>query len=193
MSENTQKRETIKLTLIGNQSVGKTDISNAFLKVDSSEENVSKNGYQKQETTFKLDDGKEIKLIIWDTAGQERFHSIALNSVKNSQGIILVFDVSNRMSFNDLFTWMNGIKDATDKVSIILFGNKNDNEKREVTKEEAEKFAKDYNIPYIEVNAKLNENIDKGFSIVINDAYKKYGATTALALQRRRRREKNKC
>ena len=118
---------------------------------------------------------------------------MALSSVKNSQGIIIVYDVSNRQSFNDLNTWLNGVKEATDKVSVIIFGNKCDVEKREVTKEEAEKYAKDNNIPYIETSTKLNLNIDKGFSIVVNDAYKKYGITTALALQRRRRRKKKKC
>ena len=193
MSENVQKRETIKITILGNQSVGKAAIRNVFLNTDFSEETLSTVGYNKLETPFKLEDGKEIKLVIWDTAGQERFHSIALSSIKNSQGIIIVYDVSNRQSFNDLNTWINGVKEATDKVSVIIFGNKCDVEKREVTKEEAEKYAKDNNIPYIETSTKLNLNIDKGFSIVVNDAYKKYGITTALALQRRRRRKKKKC
>ena len=193
MSENVQKRETIKITILGNQSVGKTTIRSVFLNNDFSEETLSTVGYNKLETMFKLEDGKDIKLLIWDTAGQERFHSIALSSVKNSQGIILVYDVSNRTSFNDLNTWINGIKEATDKVSIILFGNKCDIQKREVTKEEAEKYAKDNKIPYIETSAKLNINIEKGFNLVVNDAYKKYGITTALALQRRRRKKNKKC
>jgi len=95
-----------------------------------------------------------------DTAGQEWFHSVALSSLKNAKGFILVYDVSNKKSFNDLNMWLSEIKDVTDQVSIILFGNKCELTKREVTKEEAEKFAKDNKIPYIETSAKQNLNIE---------------------------------
>ena len=64
--------------------------------------------------------GKEIKLAIWDTAGQERFHSVALSSLKNAQGIIHDFDVANKKSFNDLDMWLSEIKNVTDQVSIIF-------------------------------------------------------------------------
>ena len=192
MNENNKKRDVIKLTIIGNYAVGKTSIRNVYLKIGFNEETLSTVGYNKLETMFKLEDGKEIKLVIWDTAGQERFHSIALSSVKNSQGIILVYDVTNKDSFNDLNTWLNEIKQSTDKVSIILFGNKCDKEDRIISQAEAEKFAKDNNIPYIETSAKLNLNIDKGFSIVANDAYKKNEIYNGLILKRRKKK-KNKC
>ena len=61
------------------------------------------------------------------------------------------------------------------------------------TKEEAEKFAKDHKIPYIETSAKLNLNIEQGFSIVVNDAYKKYGIAIGLTLKRIRKKKKSKC
>ena len=186
------KREVIKLTLLGSQAVGKTSIRNAYLNNNFNEDTLSTVGYNKIESKFKLDDGKEIKLAIWDTAGQERFQSIALNSIKNSQGIILVYDVTNRKSFNDLNTWLSDIKNITDQVSIILFGNKCELTQREVKKEEAEKFAKDHKIPYIETSAKLRTNIDEGFSIVANDAYKKYGIVLGLTLGRKRNK-KGKC
>ena len=192
MNENNKKRDVIKLTIIGNYAVGKTSIRNVYLKIGFNEETLSTVGYNKLETMFKLEDGKEIKLVIWDTAGQERFHSIALSSVKNSQGIILVYDVTNKDSFNDLNTWLNEIKQSTDKVSIILFGNKCDKEDRIISQAEAEKFAKDNNIPYIETSAKLNLNIDEGFSIVANDAYKKNEIYNGLILKRRKKK-KNKC
>ena len=93
------KREVIKLIILGNQAVGKTSIRSVYLNTDFNEETLSTVGYNKVESKFKLDDGKEIKLAIWDTAGQERFHSVALSSLKNAQGIILVFDVANKKSF----------------------------------------------------------------------------------------------
>jgi len=187
-----ENREVIRITLLGNYEVGKTTLRNVFLDIDFSENILSTVGINKVDTKFKLNDGKEIKLIIWDTAGQERFHSIAITSVKNSQGIILVYDITNRKSFEDLNMWINDINNATDKASIILFGNKCDLQNREVSKEEAEKFAKKNNIPYIETSAKLKININEGFSTVANDAYQKFGFTYGLKLKKKKK-NKNGC
>ena len=187
------KREVIKISILGNQAVGKTSIRSVYLGMGFINDTLATVGYNKVETKFKLNSGKEIKIVIWDTAGQERFHSMALNSLKNSQGLILVYDVTNRQSFIDLQNWLKDVKNATDKVSIILFGNKCELENREVTKEEAEKFAKENNIPYIETSAKSKINIDEGFSMVVNDAYIKYGETSRLALKRKKKKKKNCC
>ena len=188
-----ENREVIRITLLGNYEVGKTTLRNVFLDIDFSENILSTVGINKVDTKFKLNDGKEIKLIIWDTAGQERFHSIAITSVKNSQGIILVYDITNRKSFEDLNMWINDINNATDKASIILFGNKCDLQNRQVSKEEAEKFAKKNNIPYIETSAKLKLNINEGFSIVANDAYKKFGFAYGLKLKKKKQNKKGCC
>ena len=186
-------REVLRITLLGNYEVGKTTLRNAFLNNDYSENTLSTVGINKVDTKFNLDNGKEIKLIIWDTAGQERFHSIAISSVKNSQGIILVFDITNRKSFEDLNMWIDDINNATDKVSIILFGNKCDLQNRKISKEEAEKFAKKHNIPYIETSAKLKLNINEAFSIVVNDAYKKYGLVNGLRLKKKKKNKGEGC
>ena len=143
-------------------------------------------------TYITLNDGNKIKLIIWDTAGQERFHSISLSTVKNSQGVILIFDLTNRQSFNDLNTWIDEIKQSTDKVSVLLFGNKCDIEKRKVSEEEAKKFAKDNKIPYIETSAKLNINITEGFNMIANDAFKRFGNTNAHNLKKKKKNSKKK-
>ena len=186
-------REVLRITLLGNYEVGKTTLRNAFLNNDYSENTLSTVGINKVDTNFNLDNGKEIKLIIWDTAGQERFHSIAISSVKNSQGIILVFDITNRKSFEDLNMWIDDINNATDKVSIILFGNKCDLQNRKISKEEAEKFAKKNNIPYIETSAKLKLNINEAFSILVNDAYKKYGLVNGLRLKKKKKNKGEGC
>jgi GTPase SAR1 family protein len=83
--------------------------------------------------------------------------------------------------------WINDINNATDKASIILFGNKCDLQNRKVSKEEAEKFAKKNNIPYIETSAKLKININEGFSTVANDAYQKFGFTYGLKLKKKKK------
>ena len=190
MTDSNFKRDVIKISLLGNQAVGKTTIRNVFLKLDFNENSLSTVGVNKTDSLLKLDGDNEIKLVIWDTAGQERFHSISLSTVKNSQGVILVYDVTNRQSFDDLNVWLDGIKQSTDKVSIILFGNKCEMDNRQVTKEEAQKFAKENKIPYIETSAKNNINITEGFTQVAKDAYKKYGMTNAINLKKKKKKKK---
>ena len=89
--------------------------------------------------------------------------------------------------------WIDDINNATDKVSIILFGNKCDLQNRKISKEEAEKFAKKNNIPYIETSAKLKLNINEAFSIVVNDAYKKYGLVNGLRLKKKKKNKGEGC
>ena len=187
-------REVIRLALLGNYQVGKTTLRNIFLNIDFSENILSTVGINKADTKFILDCGKEIKLIIWDTAGQERFQSIAITSVRNAQGIILIFDLTDRKSFNDLNTWLGAINNATNQVTIVLFGNKCDLPNREITKEEAENFAKENNLTYFETSAKLNINIKEGFSFVANDAYNKFGLYTSLRIKKKKKKnEVKKC
>ena len=182
--------QIVKISIIGNQAVGKTSIRNVYLGLGFSEDMLVTVGYNRDEKMFKLNNGKEIKVVIWDTAGQERFHSIAVSQLKSSQGLILVYDVAKRETFNDLQRWLKDISDNTNKASIILFGNKCDMPNREVSKEEAEEFAKQTKIPYIETSAKLGTNIDEGFSHVINDAYSKFGGSAGMGLKKKDRTKK---
>ena len=93
MFENKIKRKTIKFAILGDTSIGKTAIISSFLGIEFSDNFLVTIGREKNEITFKFKDNNEIKLIIWDSGGVERFGSIALGSLKNSQGIILVFDL----------------------------------------------------------------------------------------------------
>ena len=106
MKENNIKRDVLKIAVIGNSSVGKTTLRNTYLNIEFTEELLSTVGYNKEETKITLEDGNSIKLVIWDTAGQERFQSMAVSALKSSQGIILVFDLTNRKSFEDLDNWL---------------------------------------------------------------------------------------
>jgi len=134
---------------------------------------ISTIGFMKFESKYKLKDGNTIKLILWDTAGQERFRSLALNSFKAVRGIILVFDVTLKSSFENISAWLNRIDENFNRPEMILFGNKIDKDKNEwkVTKEEAEKFAKENNLTYFETSAKTKEGIEEGFDYLINKVY----------------------
>ena len=163
----------IKIALLGDSSVGKTAICNSFMNLEFSQDMLSTIGQEKIERKYNLKNGKEIKLVIWDTAGQERFHSIAIKALKSAQGVIIVYDVTQKETFDHVNNWLETIKEEMPEPNLILFGNKIDLENREVSFEDAEKYANKNNLKYFETSAKLNKGINEGFEYIINDSYKK--------------------
>ena len=125
------------------------------------------------ERMIKLKNGEEIKLHLYDTAGQERFRSISSSTFKTSNGAVISFDLTRRESFEDVINWINIIKDIRDlsNYPIALFGNKCDREDRIISKEEAELFAKNYNMLYFETSAKENINVKESIEIFANEVY----------------------
>ena len=119
--------------------------------------------------TLTLKNGKTIKLQIWDTAGQERFRSITKNYYKKANGIILIYDITNKKSYKNIREWINQIKEeAVSNVIIYLVGNKIDLEKeRKVKTEEGEKLAEEYNCPFKETSAKEDININETFEDLV--------------------------
>ena len=175
MSEGKIKRNAIKIALLGDSMVGKTAICNTFMNIEFNDSNLSTIGVEKLESQITLKNGEEIKLILWDTAGQERFRSVALKSIKTAQGVVIVFDLTKKTSFENVVNWLKQINENLNNVSLVLFGNKCDIEetKWEVSKDEVLQFAKIKNLPYFETSAKTNINIKEGFENVVNSAYEK--------------------
>ena len=163
-----------KVGLLGDQTVGKTSICQTYAGKDFNESNLLTIGFDKYESKFKVEDGKIIKLIIWDTAGQERFHSLALNTIKAVNGIVLVADLTKKSSFENIKVWVKDIQENFDNPSLVLFGNKADlKDKWEVTTEEAKKYAEDNKLVYFETSAKTKQGIFEGFSYIANQTYKR--------------------
>ena len=108
---------------------------------------------------------QKIKIQIWDTAGHERFRTITTSYYRGAHAIVIVYDVSERNSFEHIDKWLSEIKKfAKENVLMFLVGNKIDLiEKRKVSKDEAEEIANKFNIPYFETSAKTSINIDKLF------------------------------
>ena len=173
MAEEKISLKVVKLALLGDSAVGKTALCHALLNLDFSEDALASIGIDKLETKFPLKNGKEIKLILWDTAGQERFSSMAMQTLRAVQGIVVVFDVTAKRTFENVNLWLEDIKECIDNPCLVLFGNKADmpNEKWEVTKEEAEQYAKKMNLQYFETSAKTKQGLDEGFSFIVNKAY----------------------
>ena len=185
MSEKKIKRKVIRITMLGDSAVGKTSLISKFLNQNFDENYLTTIGKDKLEKKVVMKDGNEIKLIIWDTAGQERFHSIATSTIKGSHGIILTFDLTKRSSFNSLESWLNDIKDNSNEVPVVIFGNKCDLfENYEVENEEAKKFAKEHNLQYFETSAKQNVNVQEGFNSIAEIAYEKYSGNNSLDLNK---------
>ncbi|XP_074794479.1 ras-related protein Rab-13 isoform X1 [Natator depressus] len=116
-------------------------------------------------------EGKKIKLQVWDTAGQERFKTITTAYYRGAMGIILVYDITDEKSFENIQNWMKSIKEnASAGVERLLLGNKCDMEtKRKVQRERAEKLAKEHGIRFFETSAKSSVNVEEAFNTLAQD------------------------
>ena len=121
----------VKIGLLGDEKVGKTSICHSFVNLDLPEDYITTIGYEKFEKKELLNNGKEVRLIIWDSGGQERFRSSIISTLRHVEEIIIVFDVTNRKSFDDIENWLEIIKEEFNNPIIILFGNKVDVKKEE--------------------------------------------------------------
>ena len=174
MDENKIALKLAKIALLGDSTVGKTSICLTYKGIEFKENTLFTIGTDKFDKIIKLENGKEIKLVIWDTAGQERFRSIALSAIKSVNGIILVADLTKKESFINIKMWLEDIQNNFNNPSLVLFGNKADlTEKRQVTSEEAKKYAEENGLIYFETSAKTNQGINEGFAYIANQAYKK--------------------
>ena len=168
------KRTAVSISLFGEANVGKTCIVGVFLGLDFQEEHLSTVGIEKNNSVIDLETGETVKLKIWDTAGQERFRSISVNTLKNSQATIVVFDLTNKESFQRVTDWLQQIRDYSLKLPIGLFGNKSDLENRIITQEEIDTLCKKENLVYFETSAKTNTNINEGFTKMATLGYKAF-------------------
>lgn len=148
----------IKLVLIGETAVGKTNLLLRYTenKYDFSQRPTIGMDFVSKDITI---EGRKIKIQFWDTAGQEKYKSIANSYFKISNGIILVYDVSRRETFEKLDRWLVDIRsNSQHEVKILLVGNKIDlKENRQVTTEEGTEYAKNNGLFFWETSGKTNE------------------------------------
>ncbi|XP_040110096.1 ras-related protein Rab-26 isoform X2 [Oryx dammah] len=116
-------------------------------------------------------DGMKVKLQIWDTAGQERFRSVTHAYYRDAHALLLLYDVTNKASFDSIQAWLTEIQEhAQDDVVLMLLGNKVDSaQERAVKREDAEKLAKDYGLPFMETSAKTGLNVDLAFTAIAKE------------------------
>lgn len=159
-----------KLILIGDSGVGKSNILTRYVRDEFKSDTKSTVGVEFGSKRVTINNTK-IKAQIWDTAGQERYRSITSTYYKGSIGAFIVYDISQRSSFEGIDRWYNEMKNYSDpNISIILVGNKCDLEdKREVSKEAGQSKAKALGMPFFETSALMNIQIDLAFNDLIED------------------------
>jgi small GTP-binding protein len=186
----------INLLALGNSTVGKTcylirNTTNQF------KPGLLTVGYNLLKKEIELNDGKKMKIKFYDTSGQERFHCLAPNFIKRADGIILMYDITNRESFKAISKWRKDILDNKEKdFPVILVGNKSDLEnERQVQREEGENIAKEFNFIFYEVSNKDGTNVKESsrelISMVLN--YNSNDIMSTCSKLSKKKMSKRKC
>ncbi|CAG9314407.1 unnamed protein product [Blepharisma stoltei] len=154
----------MKVLLIGDSSVGKTSVLLRYVDDTYNPEFQTTIGVDFKISTMELQ-GKVIKLQLWDTAGQDRFRNIVASYYRGAQGVILMYDITNQASFQNIKNWynetLNHLQSSTPK---LLVGNKLDlASQRTVKLAEAQELADRLSMSYIETSAKNSQNVRLAF------------------------------
>ena len=164
--------EKIQIIMIGESGVGKTSLIRRYTNNIFNSNHLETIGIEFYNKEEKINN-KIIQIKFWDTAGQEIFHSLTKNFYRKADGIIIVYDITNKESFERVQDWIKSIYDNTDtykEIQMIIVGNKIDlEEMREVTKEDGLKIGKYYEIDFYEASAKNAEGVNNFMIKLIRD------------------------
>jgi len=173
-----QTEYLFKVVIIGDSCVGKSSIMTRFVDKEFvyNENYICTIGVDFK-TQYIMVDDKNIKLQIWDTAGQERFRHITTSYYRGTHGCILVYDITDYQTFQNLKSWIADLERyGPGDENRILLGNKCDAETtRQVSYEEARAFADQYDMPFVESSAKRDVNIYGAFELLARNMYKRLG------------------
>lgn len=159
---------TLKILIVGESGVGKSSLMLRFVDDTFDPEISATIGVDFRVASMTVDDTL-VKLAIWDTAGQERFRTLTPSYYRGAQGVICVYDVTSRTTFDHLDHWMTEVDTYSTKSDAVkmLVGNKIDMENREVLREEGLAFAKKHRMLFIESSAKTREGVQCAFEELI--------------------------
>jgi small GTP-binding protein len=178
-----------KVLIVGESGVGKTSLLTRFtdnLFSASVAPSMSKSsfllfscnsiGVDHKNKKVKVD-GKEFKLQIWDTMGQEKYRAMTDMFYKNAKAVIVVFDLTNIESFQNVSNWIRHTKNKSgEDICKLVVGNKKDMEDRVATAEDVKELSEDLGVEIMEVSAKTGENVDAAFIKIAKDIKKKFFA-----------------
>ncbi len=173
LSQSTEPARRIKLLLLGDSGVGKSSLIMRWTLDTFSPSLVSTVGVNFKSKKVSLN-GELIQVQVWDTAGQEQFHKITTSYYKGAQGIMLVYDVADQKSLENVEYWIKNIKsNASDSVQVVLIGNKIDlrqvdAQKKCVDTERGKEIAMKFGVPFFETSAKDSSHVDEAFMTLVN-------------------------
>jgi len=158
---------TLKLLVVGDSSVGKTNFVMRLINNEFSKNYMTTSGIDLKTTDIEIKN-KKIHIQLWDTAGQEKYKAITKNLFLKVMGALIIYDITNEASYNNLKSWVKLIKEECGKhMQLIILGNKSDlNDQRKISKDEAINYAKEQNIEYIETSSKTGENVKKAVTMI---------------------------
>ena len=163
MDDNKNVKYIFKIIIIGDTSVGKTNISYRFCRGEFTTDIESTVGLDFLNKYITIDNTL-INIQLWDTAGSEKFRSVTRTYYKNSACALIVYDVSRKDTFNNVTSWIEDCKKYNGKnIYIILVGNKDDLKNREVTEEEGKELADRFGLKFFETSALNGHNIEEVF------------------------------
>ena len=164
-----------KVVLIGDTSVGKTNILSKYLSNEFDPDSKATVGVEFGTKDFKIENNI-VKVQIWDTAGQERYRSITNAYYKGAKGSLLVYDITNPKTFENIDRWLSDLKvNGDENISVVLLGNKSDLESdRKVSTQQGKEKAEFYKLAFMETSALNGNNIEKAFNELITDVYKNH-------------------
>ena len=161
-----------KIIIIGDAGVGKTNILTRYTKNEFDAIAKPTVGVEFSAKKIKIDN-KNIKLQIWDTAGQEKFKAISKNYYKGAAGVMLVYDITKKKSFDNVTKWIEEVRNhSAAEASIIIVANKKDlDSMREVSTEEGQALATEHKCYFLETSALDNSDkmIEKVFTVLAED------------------------
>ena len=171
LDQNIKEEEKFKVVVVGDSGVGKTNLIKRFILNEFSLDSKATVGVEFISKNYNINN-KIIKIEIWDTAGQERYKSITSAYYKGAKGAMIVYDVTNQTSFNNIDKWYFEIKEKASKnINLMLIGNKTDLNKV-ICREDAINKAKSLNIPVMETSANNSSNVKEAFYDLIKEMYK---------------------
>lgn len=193
MIEEETRQNVYSLLLLGDTMVGKTCFLLRFCNNVFQETHLTTMGLEFKEKKVEIESDL-ITVKLWDTVGQERFKSLTRNFYKNVFGIALMYDVTNKNTFNSIASWLVQIKDkASPNVQVILIGNKIDEiDNREVLTEEGQKLGEKYQLAFYEASAKDNVNVVQSIMALVEKVYQNKMSNTSNLDLKKGKKSKNK-
>ncbi|KAL9656421.1 hypothetical protein ABK040_005186 [Willaertia magna] len=163
-----------KVIIVGDSGVGKSNLISRYTQNKFNRDSKTTIGVEFGTKTIKHDN-INICGQFWDTAGQERFRAVTTTYYRNVNGSVIVYDITNKESFENLEKWYNEVKTQGDSECFCIFvGNKCDlKDMRQVETDTGKEFAEKHGVPFMETSAADNTNVEEAFNFMLKEIYKK--------------------